>query len=92
MMLVFLGFMDFLILALILAMNFDYHPSVRMVSLAMLYLIGKSIIFRGSIFNWIDALIAIFILFMYFGMGLHGILVWLIIIYLAYKLVAILLA
>lgn len=88
MMLLFLNIMDALVLALIIAMKADYHPTFRIISFAMLYLIGKSIIFRGSMMNWIDVGIALFILFAYFGIGLSGLLIWIVMIYLGYKLAA----
>lgn len=88
MMLLLLGLMDALILILLIAMKYEYHPTFRIVSLAMLYLIGKAVIFRGSLMNWIDVFVAVFILFMYFGFGLHGILSIIIIAYLSYKLAA----
>ncbi len=88
MMLLLLGFMDALILGLLIAMKYDYHPTFRIVSLAMLYMIGKAVVFRGSMMNWIDVFVAFFILAMYFGFGLHSILSVIIIVYLSYKLAA----
>jgi len=87
MMLLLLGIMDLSVLLLIIAMNFfSYHPAFKIIFFAMLYLVGKAVIFRGSWMNWLDVFIALYLIFLF--SGVNSFLTTIIIIYLAYKFLA----
>jgi hypothetical protein len=81
-----LGFVDTIIAALMLATHWGLLHEWRIAIMSFVYLLGKSIVMRGSFLNFLDIMAGIY--FILIMLGVRTIFVYAFALVLAYKLMA----
>lgn len=65
-----LTILDFFVLAFLLLLNFEMFSSWKLAVVAMIYLVGKGLLFFGDLFSFMDMAAGIYVVVLMLGLNI----------------------